>query len=61
MIVTNVVYAEGGYDPTKPNDNIVSIEEIDVPDEAPAADVVAVIESMTPTQLDALRTALGLA
>lgn len=23
-----VTYGEGGYDPTKPNDNIVSIEEL---------------------------------
>jgi hypothetical protein len=28
-----VVYGEGGYDPSKPNDNIVAIEE--VPEEEP--------------------------
>lgn len=25
---TRVVYGIGGYDPTKPNDNIIAIEEV---------------------------------
>lgn len=37
--VTQTVYGIGGYDPTKPDDNIVAYEKIEVPDEpADAAD-----------------------
>lgn len=32
MIIRTVTYGIGGYDPTKPNDNIVEITEIEVPD-----------------------------
>jgi len=32
MIIRTVTYGLGGYDPTKPNDNIVEITEVEVPD-----------------------------
>jgi len=34
MIVTIVTYGEGGYDPTKPNNNIVEIREVEDEDGA---------------------------
>lgn len=33
-----ITYGPGGYDPTRPNDNIVSVEEMEVPDAPPTPD-----------------------
>jgi hypothetical protein len=38
VIVPHIVYGEGGYNPTLPNDNVIAVEEIDVPDPAPSVD-----------------------
>lgn len=32
MKVTRTTYGEGGYDPSKPNNNVVEEEVIEVPD-----------------------------
>ena len=34
MIVTYVTYGEGGFDPSKPNNNIIEIREVEVEDGA---------------------------
>lgn len=44
MIIRTVTYGIGGYDPTKPNDNIVEITEIEVPDTAVVPDPAPAIE-----------------
>lgn len=57
----NVTYGEGGYDPSKPNNNI--IEQVEVPDPELAVDTFALAEALTslPKEtLDALKDALGL-
>lgn len=60
----NVTYGPGGYDPTKPDDNVVSVE--DVPDPEPDPEpvdpgtVIASIAAMTDEQKADLRQALGL-
>ena len=33
MIITYVTYGEGGYDPTKPFNNLLEIREVEVADE----------------------------
>lgn len=57
----NVTYGPGGYDPTKPNNNI--IEQHEVPDPEPQADTQALADALAslPTEtLNALKAALGL-
>lgn len=57
----NVTYGEGGYDPSKPNNNI--IEQVEVPDPELAVDTFALAEalnSLPKETLDALKDALGL-
>ena len=63
MITRTVTYGTGGYDPDAPDENIISVEEVEVSDPDPApdtADITAVIDAMTPAQLDAVRSLLGL-
>jgi hypothetical protein len=47
-----VTYGEGGYDPSKPNDNIVEI--IDIPDEGEAIE-----ESIDPSSRSILSRLVG--
>jgi hypothetical protein len=66
MIQRTVTYGQGGYDPDAPDDNIVSVVEVEVPDPEPdvlpvgADAIVASIAEMTPAQKADLRAALGL-
>lgn len=56
-----ITYGLGGYDPSKPNNNIVEITE--VPDE-PVTDTQALADALSqlPQEtLDALKQALGIA
>lgn len=58
----HVTYGPGGYDPTKMNDNIVSVEEVPDPPEVPTADDrLAALEEQNAALLDALATAPNLA
>lgn len=34
----HIIYGEGGYDPSKPDHNIVSVEEIDAPPAEPSTE-----------------------
>lgn len=36
--IRTITYGPGGYDPSHPNDNIVSVEELEVPDAPPTPD-----------------------
>lgn len=56
-----VTYGIGGYDPSKPNNNIVEIRE--VPDVV-TTDTQAIVDALSqlpPETLDALKQALGIA
>ena len=56
-----VTYGEGGFDPSKPNNNIV--ETVEVPDQEPVTDVTELANSLSalPQEtLDAIKLALGL-
>lgn len=63
---TNTVYGLGGFDPTKPDNNV--IEVIEVADDpivettvSPDAEALAeALTSLPPETLDALKQALGL-
>lgn len=45
----SVTYGPGGYDPSKPNDNVISSETLVVPDPVPdAADAVAQLATLDP-------------
>lgn len=44
----HITYGEGGYDPSKPNSNIASVEEIDAPP----------VEPSTQDRLDAITDAV---
>lgn len=60
-----VTYGEGGYDPSKPNNNIVEIIENDEPEiiPDPQTDAQALADALTqlPEEtLNALKQALGL-
>lgn len=47
-----VTYGLGGYDPTKPNNNIVSIEQIEVEPQPPSAvDAAATVARLTATPM----------
>jgi hypothetical protein len=37
MTITEITYGQGGYDPTMPNKNIISVQEIESPEPVPAA------------------------
>lgn len=56
MTVKHITYGPGGYDPTKPNDNVISIEE--VPDEeiepSPEERLAAVEDAVDLLILDSL-------
>ena len=61
MIITQVTYGEGGYDPDAPDHNVVSVDEIEVPDPTPQVDDIAqALAALPPDTLAALRAALGL-
>jgi hypothetical protein len=56
---TIVTYAVGGYDPTKPNNNIVEEYEVDVPDPIPTpeeriAELEAALDTVTLALLEVL-------
>lgn len=56
-----ITYGLGGYDPSKPNNNIIDITEI--PDE-PVSDTQAIADALAqlpPETLEALKQALGIA
>lgn len=57
----HIVYGEGGYDPSKPNDNIV--ERYEVEDHPPAAnvdDIAAALSALPAEAIEAIRKGLGL-
>lgn len=56
----NVVYGEGGYDPSKPNNNIVSVETVpDPPAADPGIDIAALRSTVSKaTTVTALRGAM---
>lgn len=58
-----VAYGIGGYDPSKPNNNIVEEYEVEDFFEEPQTDVSALAETLSqlpPETLEALKQALGL-
>ena len=58
-----VTYGIGGYDPSKPNNNIVEEYEVEDFFEEPQTDVSALAETLSqlpPETLEALKQALGL-
>ena len=57
-----ITYGLGGYDPTKPNNNIISIEEFDVPETTDnSIDAIAqALAQLPPETLQALKQALGI-
>jgi hypothetical protein len=60
-MATNRVYGLGGFDPSKPNNNIIS--EVEVPDTEEETNVQVLAEalaSLDPEKLESLRVALGL-
>lgn len=55
----NITYGVGGYDPTKPNNNIVEQYEVDVPDPIPTpeeriAELEAALDTVTLALLEVL-------
>jgi len=58
MKVKRTVYGEGGFDPSKPNDNIVEEREVSVPDEQPPT-VAELLEAMDPAKAKAILEAAG--
>lgn len=57
----HIVYGEGGYDPSKPNDNIIEQREVeDQPAPASVDDIAAALSSLSPEALEAIRKGLGL-
>lgn len=61
---THVTYGEGGYDPTKPNDNVVSIDEVeDEYEVAPDGGTVVLVGPdavvVDPATVDSVRAALA--
>jgi hypothetical protein len=53
MIQTITTYGLGGYDPTKPNNNIIEQYEVEVPDPEPTE------SELLQAQIDALLTLLA--
>jgi len=53
MIQTITTYGIGGYDPTKPNNNIIEQYEVEVPDPEPTEN------ELLQAQIDALLTLLA--
>lgn len=57
-----VTYGIGGFDPSKPNDNVVSVEEVPDPPETPTTDDrLAVLEAQNAALLSALAQASSVA
>lgn len=58
---TITLYGHGGFDPTMPNNNIVSVTEVEEPDSTQDDDpLLTSIAAMTDEQKAALREALGI-
>jgi hypothetical protein len=59
MIQKNITFGIGGYDPTKPNNNIVEEYEVEVPDPEPTpeeriAELEAALDTVTLALLEVL-------
>ncbi len=50
MLNTNVTYGPGGFDPSKPNNNVISQETVEAPEVPPSTDErVAALENAVDT------------
>jgi hypothetical protein len=59
MKQNNVLYGPGGYDPTKPNNNVIEEYEVEVPDPIPTpeeriAELEAALDTVTLALLEVL-------